>query len=83
MSASSTMSPGSADHAGARLRRLPLLPPVLGLTDGILTALTLGAGHMLAAAAPATPGLAFRVAGAAAVSGAFVFLVAHYADLDF
>ncbi|PWK89740.1 hypothetical protein [Fulvimonas soli] len=54
---------------------------VAGLTDGILTALTLGAGHMLAAAAPATPGLAFRVAGAAAVSGAFVFLVAHYADL--
>lgn len=54
---------------------------VAGLVDGILTALTLGASHMLSAAVPATPGLALRVAGATAVSGAFVFLVAHYADL--
>ena len=54
---------------------------VAGLVDGILTALTLGAGHMLSDATPATPGLALRVASAAAVSGAFVFLVAHYADL--
>ena len=54
---------------------------VAGLVDGILTALTLGAGHMLSDATPATPGLALRVASAAAVSGALVFLVAHYADL--
>jgi VIT1/CCC1 family predicted Fe2+/Mn2+ transporter len=54
---------------------------VAGLTDGILTALTLGAGHMLLSGSQITVGLAFRVACAAAISGAFIFLVAHYADL--
>jgi len=54
---------------------------VAGLTDGILTALTLGAGHMLISASPITIGLAFRVACASGISGAFVFFVAHYADL--
>jgi Uncharacterized membrane protein len=54
---------------------------VAGLTDGILTALTLGAGHMFLSGSQITVGLAFRVAFAAAISGAFIFLVAHYADL--
>jgi predicted membrane protein (TIGR00267 family) len=53
---------------------------VAGLSDGMLTALTLGAGHMLPASTPVSPGLALRVACAAALSGAFVFFVAHYAE---
>jgi len=54
---------------------------VAGLSDGILTALVLGAGHMLPGRLPMDPGLALRVGTAAAVSSAFVFLVAHYAEL--
>lgn len=54
---------------------------VAGLVDGILTALTLGAGHLLPDAPPMNLALALRVAVASAVSGAFIFLVAHYADL--
>ena len=53
---------------------------VAGLSDGILTALTLGAGHMLPGSAPMGVSLALRVACAAAVSGAFIFFVAHYAE---
>lgn len=58
-------------------RRLDL---VAGLSDGILTALTLGAGHMLPGSTPMSVSLALRVACAGAVSGAFVFFVAHYAE---
>ena len=58
-------------------RRLDL---VAGLSDGILTALTLGAGHMLPGSSPMSVSLALRVACAGAVSGAFVFFVAHYAE---
>ncbi|MEX1827316.1 hypothetical protein [Luteibacter sp. CQ10] len=54
---------------------------VAGLVDGILTALTLGAGHLLPGAESMTLVLGLRVAIAAAISGAFIFLVAHYADL--
>lgn len=54
---------------------------VAGLSDGILTALVLGAGHMLSGHASMGLGLALRVGTAAAISGAFVFLVAHYAEL--
>jgi VIT1/CCC1 family predicted Fe2+/Mn2+ transporter len=54
---------------------------VAGLCDGILTALTLTAGRMLNPGPPMAPDLALRVAAAAAVSGAFVFFVAHYAEL--
>jgi len=54
---------------------------VAGLADGILTALTLGAGHMFLSGSQISVALAFRVAFASAISGAFVFLVAHYADL--
>jgi hypothetical protein len=54
---------------------------VAGLSDGILTALTLAAGKLLGPEAAMSPGLALRVALAAAVSGAFVFFVAHYAVL--
>lgn len=57
------------------------LDVVAGLIDGVLTALTLGAGHLANSVLPTTLSLAFRVAGAAAISGAFVFFVAHYADL--
>lgn len=53
---------------------------VAGLSDGMLTALTLGAGHILPTNAPTSIGLAFRVSCAAAVSGAFIFFVAHYAE---
>lgn len=62
-------------------RRRLRLDVVAGLTDGILTALTLGSGRLVADAAPITGVLALRVAGAAAISGVFVFFVAHYADL--
>lgn len=53
---------------------------VAGLSDGILTALTLGAGHLRPGSEPMEPGLALRVAVAAALSGAFIFFVAHYAE---
>lgn len=65
---------------GVKPRRLRL-DVVAGLTDGILTALTLGAGRLMDASTPVSVSLAFRVAGAASISGAFVFFVAHYADL--
>ena len=61
---------------GARHR----LDLVAGLSDGILTALTLGAGHMLPGSTPMSVSLGLRVACAGAVSGAFVFFVAHYAE---
>jgi predicted membrane protein (TIGR00267 family) len=62
---------------GARHR----LDVVAGFSDGILTALTLGAGHMLSSHTAMSLSLALRVGAAAAVSGAFIFMVAHYAEL--
>jgi predicted membrane protein (TIGR00267 family) len=58
-----------------------VLPIVLGLTDGILTALTLVAGRLVAASGSITLGLALRIAAAAAVSSAFILFVARYAEL--
>lgn len=58
-----------------------LLPVVLGLTDGILTALTLTAGLLTRAGDAVTLGLAARIAAGALASGAFVFFVARYAEL--
>ncbi len=58
-----------------------LLPSVLGFTDGILTALTLAAGHLTSAEQPVSLSLTLRVAAAALASGAFVFFVARYAEL--
>ncbi len=54
---------------------------VAGLCDGILSALILAAGRILNPGLPMSSGLAFRVAAAAAISGAFIFFVAHYAEL--
>ena len=54
---------------------------IAGLVDGILTVLTLGAGHVLPGTRPMSLALGLRVAVAGSVSGAFIFLVAHYADL--
>jgi predicted membrane protein (TIGR00267 family) len=54
---------------------------VAGLGDGILTALTLAGGKLFGLEAAMSADLALRVAVAAAVSGAFIFFVAHYAVL--
>jgi VIT1/CCC1 family predicted Fe2+/Mn2+ transporter len=53
----------------------------MGLSDGILTALTLAAGRLTSASEPLTLGLTFRVAAAALISGAFVFFVGRYSEL--
>lgn len=53
---------------------------VVGLTDGILTALTLAAGHLVAGTKP-TFGLSLRIAVGSAVCGVFVFYAAEYARL--
>jgi len=54
---------------------------VIGPVDGILTALTLAAGHIMKPHQPIEQVLAARIAGAAALSGGFVFFVAEYARL--
>jgi len=54
---------------------------VAGLSDGILTALILAGGSLFHPGSPISLGLALRVAAAAAAVGAFIFFVAHYADL--
>jgi predicted membrane protein (TIGR00267 family) len=54
---------------------------VAGLCDGILTALILAGGTLLQAESSMSLGLALRIAAAASVAGAFIFFVAHYADL--
>lgn len=58
-----------------------LFPLVIGPVDGILTTLTLAAGHIVASSQPVDFPLAARVAAAAALSGGFVFFVAEYARL--
>jgi len=58
-----------------------LLPTVLGLADGILTALTLAAGQLTEPNHQMLMNRALRIAAGALVSGAFVFYVAHYAQL--
>jgi predicted membrane protein (TIGR00267 family) len=54
---------------------------VAGLSDGILTALILAGGTLLQAYSSMSWSLSLRVAAAAAITGAFIFFVAHYADL--
>jgi predicted membrane protein (TIGR00267 family) len=54
---------------------------IAGLCDGILTALILAAGTLLRDDQAMSIGLALRVACGALASGAFVFFVAHYAEL--
>jgi len=54
---------------------------VAGLCEGILTALALAGGKLIRADDPITAGLALRIALAVGASEAFVFFVAHYAEL--
>jgi predicted membrane protein (TIGR00267 family) len=65
--------------AAAIFRREMVFPFILGLADGILTALTLAAGRVFSPDEPISAGLMLRLAGAASLSGAFVFFVADYA----
>lgn len=62
-------------------RNKNLFPLVVGPVDGILTALTLAAGHLLSQKQPIDLSLSFRIAAAASLSGGFVFFVAEYARL--
>jgi predicted membrane protein (TIGR00267 family) len=52
----------------------------LGISDGILTALTLASGRLLTGDAPELV-LGFKIAAAASLSGVFVFCTAEYARL--
>jgi hypothetical protein len=54
---------------------------VMGLADGILTALLLASGRLLGRGEPMTGGLAVRVAVGAMATGAFIFYVGRYAEL--
>jgi predicted membrane protein (TIGR00267 family) len=62
-------------------QRKQLLPLVLGLSDGVLTALTLAAGRLLDVRSHIGIGMALRIAVTALATGAFVFFVARYAEL--
>lgn len=57
------------------------LDVMAGMTDGILTALTLASGKLLSADAAPGPALAFKIGAATALTTLFVFFVAHYAEL--
>jgi hypothetical protein len=66
-----------------RIRRLPaeeLMPVVLGLADGILTALVFASAALLGTHRHLDAGLALRVSAAVAVTNAFVFFVARYSE---
>ena len=63
------------------LRGPVLLPVVLGLADGILTALTLAAGELTERNNQMPANRALRIAVGALISGAFAFYVAHYSQL--
>jgi len=52
-----------------------------GLVDGILTALTLASGKMLAGSEHPGVAFAFRVGAATSLTTLFVFFVAHYAEM--
>jgi predicted membrane protein (TIGR00267 family) len=58
-----------------------MFPFVIGVTDGILTALTLAAGRIVEPSQALTIGLALRISGAASLSGVFVFFTAEYIRL--
>lgn len=58
-----------------------LLPLVLGLTDGILTALTLATARIMGSSGSVALGVGLRIAVAALVTGAFTMYVAKYAEL--
>jgi VIT1/CCC1 family predicted Fe2+/Mn2+ transporter len=63
------------------LRREHTFPLIIGLADGILTALTLTAGRVIHSQPGVDSTLAFRVPLASSLSGAFVFFVAEYGRL--
>lgn len=54
-----------------------VFPFVIGLTDGILTALTFAAAKVVRSPDPLTLGLALRIAAASSLSGMFVFFAAE------
>jgi VIT1/CCC1 family predicted Fe2+/Mn2+ transporter len=60
-------------------RREHMFALLIGVVDGILTALTLAAGRVLSVADALDSTLAFRISAASALSGALVFFVAEYA----
>jgi len=62
-------------------RREHVFPLVVGVCDGILTALTLAAGRVIESQAPLGMSLALRIAAASSLSGTFVFFTAEYARL--
>ncbi|WP_170837883.1 hypothetical protein [Streptomyces sp. TP-A0874] len=66
--------------AARRLAGQTRLPTVLGLTDGLLNALTLASSSLLGTGSPATLSLAARVGCVALVTSAFTMFVADYAE---
>ena len=53
----------------------------MGLGDGILTALTLAAGHLAGNRSPLDVGLVMRIATATTLSGMVVFFISEYGSL--
>jgi VIT1/CCC1 family predicted Fe2+/Mn2+ transporter len=72
---------GGLKHFGRGVQRQSGFSVVTGISDGILTALTLAAGKLLGHEPGMDVALAWRVAVATGASGAFVFFVAHYTAL--
>lgn len=66
---------------GGYLRPETSFPYVLGLIDGMLTALTLASGKVMGGSGKLDSMLAVRISAASAVSGAFVFFAAEYTRL--
>jgi predicted membrane protein (TIGR00267 family) len=62
-------------------QRIHLFAFIIGLVDGILTALTLTASRVVNAQDAIDTALALRIAAASSLSGAFIFFVAEYARL--
>jgi predicted membrane protein (TIGR00267 family) len=58
-----------------------LLPIVLGLSDGVLTALTLATGSLVNPERHIAMSMAMRISASAFATGAFVFFVARYSQL--
>jgi predicted membrane protein (TIGR00267 family) len=56
------------------------LPIILGLTDGLLNALTLAASSLLGSGGSPSTGLAVRIGVAALATAAFTMFVADYAE---
>ncbi len=65
----------------SRVREAYLFALVLGVTDGIFTALTLAAGRVVDSPAPMELTFAIRIAVASSLSGLFVFFAADYSRL--